>query len=135
MMNKNGKKGFIPEDWAYRRGDIYMVNLSPYLGSEQGGRRPCIVLQNNKGNLFAPTLIIAPVTSSLAKKGASTHYMLENQRGLQKASVVELEQIRTIDKGRVLSYIGRVSKEDMKNIDDIICYSLGIPLIEEVEAP
>ena len=134
-MVKKKQKRFIPEDWEYRRGDIYLINLSPYMGSEQGGRRPCIVLQNNKGNLFAPTLIIAPVTSILTKKGAATHYVLENQRGLRKTSVVELEQIRTIDKGRVLSYIGRVSKEDMKNIDDIICYSLGIPLIEEVEAP
>ena len=131
----NEKKKFVPEDWEYRRGDIYMINLSPYMGSEQGGRRPCVVLQNNKGNLFAPTLIIAPVTSNLAKKGAATHYRLENQRGLKKTSVVELEQIRTIDKGRVLSYLGRVGKEDMRNIDDMICYSLGLPVIEEVEEP
>ena len=134
-MVKKKQKRFIPEDWEYRRGDIYLINLSPYMGSEQGGRRPCIVLQNNKGNLFAPTLIIAPVTSILTKKGAATHYVLENQRGLRKTSVVELEQIRTIDKRRVTAYIGRVSRRTMDEIEDAVLMSLGIVIPEEMEAP
>ena len=129
----NGKP--VHENWAYRRGDIYVANLNPFRGSEQGGRRPCLVLQNNKGNLFAPTLIIAPITSHLNKQGKATHYLLTNQKGLLTASMVELEQIRTIDKSRIISYLGRIDSKDMRKIDDIICYSLGVQVIEEVEAP
>ena len=133
---KDFAKGIrIREDWAFRRGDIYVVNLNPFRGSEQGGTRPCLVLQNNKGNLFAPTLIIAPITSHLEKKGKATHYMLGRPRGLYADSMVELEQIRTIDKSRVISYLGRVTDADMRKIDDIIRYSLGMQVIEEVEAP
>lgn len=109
----------MKEDWIYKRGDLYYANLNPYFGSEQGGTRPVLVLQNNVGNFFCPTLIVAPLTSKwIKKKELPTHYALESVPELGLKSVVLLEQIKTIDKRRVLSYIGRVSREEMRAIDD-----------------
>ena len=110
----------MKEDWIYKRGDLYYANLNPYFGSEQGGTRPVLVLQNNVGNFFCPTLIVAPLTSKwIKKKELPTHYALESVPELGLKSVVLLEQIKTIDKRRVLSYIGRVSREEMRAIDDV----------------
>ena len=120
----DGKRVF--EKWRYQRGDIYYVNLNPFRGSEQGGIRPCLVIQNNLGNRFAPTLIVVTITSRHDKKGSSTHYLLKGQRGLPSDSLVECEQIHTIDKSRIIRYLGRVSKEDMKQIESILCYSIGV---------
>ena len=73
----------MKENWVYRRGDIYMANLNPFKGSEQGGTRPVLVLQNNTGNLFCPTLIVAPLTTQVnKKKDQPTHYLLSGVRGL-----------------------------------------------------
>lgn len=116
----------MKEDWIYKRGDLYYANLNPYFGSEQGGTRPVLVLQNNVGNFFCPTLIVAPLTSKwIKKKELPTHYALESVPELGLKSVVLLEQIKTIDKRRVLSYIGRVSREEMRAIDDALQVSLG----------
>ena len=94
----------MKEDWIYKRGDLYYANLNPYFGSEQGGTRPVLVLQNNVGNFFCPTLIVAPLTSKwIKKKELPTHYALESVPELGLKSVVLLEQIKTIDKRRVLS--------------------------------
>ena len=112
--------------WYYKRGDIYIANLNPFKGSEQGGKRPVIVLQNDKGNLYGPTLIVAPITSKLYKTQLPTHYMLKDVKGLPEESLVLLEQIKTIDKRRVISYVGKVSKEQMEDIDRQIRVSLGI---------
>ena len=115
----------MKEDWIYKRGDLYYANLNPYFGSEQGGTRPVLVLQNNVGNFFCPTLIVAPLTSKwIKKKELPTHYALESVPELGLKSVVLLEQIKTIDKRRVLSYIGRVSREEMRAIDDALQVSL-----------
>ena len=126
----------MKEDWIYKRGDLYYANLNPYFGSEQGGTRPVLVLQNNVGNFFCPTLIVAPLTSKwIKKKELPTHYALESVPELGLKSVVLLEQIKTIDKRRVLSYIGRVSREEMRAIDDALQVSLDIHIPEEMEAP
>ena len=126
----------MKEDWIYKRGDLYYANLNPYFGSEQGGTRPVLVLQNNVGNFFCPTLIVAPLTSKwIKKKELPTHYALERVAELGLKSVVLLEQIKTIDKRRVLSYIGRVSREEMRAIDDALQVSLDIHIPEEMEAP
>ena len=78
----------MKENWVYRRGDIYMANLNPFRGSEQGGTRPVLVLQNNTGNLFCPTLIVAPLTTQVnKKKDQPTHYLLSGVRGLPEDSV------------------------------------------------
>lgn len=126
----------MKEDWIYKRGDLYYANLNPYFGSEQGGTRPVLVLQNNVGNFFCPTLIVAPLTSKwIKKKELPTHYALESVPELGLKSVVLLEQIKTIGKRRVLSYIGRVSREEMRAIDDALQVSLDIHIPEEMEAP
>ena len=96
------------KNWVYRRGDIYIANLNPFRGSEQGGTRPVLVLQNNDGNFYCPTLIIAPLSSKLKKPNLPTHYLLKKGRGLFTDSIVELEQIKTIDKSRVQRYIGKI---------------------------
>ena len=111
----------MKENWVYRRGDIYMANLNPFKGSEQGGTRPVLVLQNNTGNLFCPTLIVAPLTTQVnKKKDQPTHYLLSGVRGLPEDSVALLEQIKTIDKSRIISYLGKVSKEEMRGVDQAI---------------
>ena len=102
----------MKENWVYRRGDIYMANLNPFKGSEQGGTRPVLVLQNNTGNLFCPTLIVAPLTTQVnKKKDQPTHYLLSGVRGLPEDSVALLEQIKTIDKSRVIVIWGRCQRK------------------------
>lgn len=113
-----------------QRGDIYSANLNPSVGSEQNGFRPVLVLQNNVGNLFSTTVIIAAITGVDKKKRKfPTHYHLDNDCGLTRPSVVMLEQIRTIDKRRLKKYIGHLNADDMSNIDETLLRSLGISRI------
>ena len=124
------------ENWNYRRGDIYLADLNPYVGSEQGGTRPVLLLQNDAGNYFCPTLIIAPITSRVWKKTEQpTHCRIENVKCHSDTSMVLLEQIKTIDKRRVKKYMGRLDKEQMRRVDDCIEISLGLQIPECVEAP
>lgn len=132
------RKRELHEGWVFKRGDIYLANLNPFKGSEQGGTRPVLLLQNNAGNHFSSTLIVAPLTSKLKKDQLPTHYVVSAGKKLQlnDESMVELEQIKTIDKLRILFYIGKVEAGDMKNVDEILKVSLGIENIPEyVEAP
>ncbi len=123
------------DDWVYRRGDIYIANLNPFKGSEQGGIRPVLVLQNNDGNLYCPTLIVAPLSSKLKKPNLPTHFLLKKGRGLMTDSIVELEQIKTIDKCRIRRYIGRITRTQMAGVEEAIQKSLGMYIPECVEAP
>ena len=123
------------DDWAYRRGDIYLAELNPFTGSEQGGTRPVLVLQNNDGNIYCPTLIIAPMTTKLKKQELPTHCCFEKVRGLPEPSMVSLEQIKTIDKTRIKCYLGRLTKGQMAEVDDACLTSLGMTVPECVEAP
>ena len=108
----------MKQNWKYRRGDLYMADLSPVCGSEQGGVRPVIVIQNNTGNQYSPTLIVAAVTAQKAKKaGQPTHYLLRNNPALPRSSVVLLEQLRTIDKHRIQRYLGKIDQAEMQKID------------------
>lgn len=117
----------LNKDWVYRRGDIYYVNLNPVIGSEQGGSRPVVVIQNNSGNRHAPTLIVAMITSKTSKNGQlPTHYLLKENPALDEPSVVLLEQLRTIDKRRVREYLGRTSKREMLAIDKALVKSLSL---------
>ena len=129
------RKKALHDGWVFKRGDIYLADLNPFRGSEQGGTRPVLVLQNNAGNFYAPTLIIAPITTRLHKLNLPTHQMLQKEGGLYYDSMVELEQIRTIDKSRVKAYIGRLKQNTMRKIDEVIAISLGFEVIEDVEAP
>ncbi len=126
--------GFSP-DWIYRRGDIYLANLNPYKGSEQGGTRPVLVLQNNGGNIYCPTLIIAPMTTQLKKTGLPTHISFNKVKGLPLPSMVSLEQIKTIDKKRIISYLGRLTQVQMTAVDMACMKSLGIIEKESVGVP
>ena len=123
------------ENWVFRRGGIYTANLNPFKGSEQGGTRPVLVLQNNDGNYHCPTLIVAPISSQLKKTELPTHYILKRGHGLAMDSIVELEQIKTIDKSRIERYIGWITKEQLSDIEDVIRKSLGMKIPESVEAP
>lgn len=109
-----------------RRGDIYLANLNPFKGSEQGGKRPVIIIQNNVGNRHSPTVIVTAVTSRFFKKRVlPTHVTLDNAE-LEKNSLALLEQIRTIDKSRIIKKIGKVPEEKMKDIDHAILVSLDL---------
>ena len=114
------------KDEKIYRGDIYLANLNPYKGSEQGGKRPVIIIQNDVGNHYSPTVIVTAVTSRFFKKRAlPTHVPLDNEE-LEKNSLALLEQIRTIDKSRLIRKIGRVPEETMKEIDRAIFVSLAL---------
>ena len=117
----------MKDNWNYRRGDIYLVDLGKNIGSEQGGCRPVLAIQNNVGNHYGPTLIVAPITSRFWKKASQpTHSVLEGVPNLTSPSVVLTEQIITIDKTRVMKYLGKVSDEQMNNIDKAIMVSLNL---------
>lgn len=107
------------------RGELYYADLEPVLGSEQGGERPVVILQNNKGNHYSPTVIVAPLTTKTGKPILPTHVEV-NTEGLRSTSIVLLEQIKTIDKQRIIRYIGMVSQKDMRLIDQAILVSLEI---------
>ena len=107
------------------RGEIYYADLDPVIGSEQGGERPVIILQNNKGNRHSPTVIVAPLTSNRVKTTLPTHVEI-SAKGLRTTSLVLLEQIRTIDKQRISDYVGAVSDSDMKLIENAVLISLEI---------
>lgn len=123
------------EERSFKRGEIYVADLSPYVGSEQGGIRPVIILQNNLGNIFSPTLIVAPLTSRYKKRNLPTHYLIEDVEELKTTSLVLFEQIKTIDKRRITEYIGQASKDDIKNIEKALTISLGFEIPVEIDAP
>lgn len=109
-----------------KRGDIFYADLSPVVGSEQGGVRPVIVIQNNVSNKYSPTIIIAAITSQINKARLPTHVEITAPHfGLPKDSVVLLEQIRTIDKKRLREKIGRFNDDMMEQIDEGLKISLG----------
>ena len=109
------------------RGDIYYADLSPVVGSEQGGVRPVLVIQNDVGNKFSPTVIIAAITSQLTKAKLPTHIELNKEKyNLPKDSVVLLEQIRTLDKRRLKEKVSSVDGGKMQQIDIAMMISLGI---------
>ena len=110
-----------------KRGDIYFADLSPVIGSEQGGVRPVLVVQNNVGNKYSPTIIIAAITSQINKARLPTHVEINAPDfGLPKDSVVLLEQIRTIDKKRLREKIGKFDEDMMKLVDEALKISIGI---------
>ena len=110
-----------------KRGDIYYADLSPVVGSEQGGVRPVLIVQNNMGNRHSPTVIAAAITSQVGKARLPTHIELHGSSfGLSKDSVVLLEQIRTIDKKRLKERMGRLDEDVMHKVDEAIAVSFGL---------
>lgn len=110
------------------RGDIYYADLSPVVGSEQGGVRPVLIVQNDVGNKFSPTVIAAAITSQHDKANLPTHIEVNAENtGLLKDSVVLLEQVRTIDKHRLKEKMGRLDKTSMQQVNQALSISFGLP--------
>ncbi|MBQ9104476.1 MAG: type II toxin-antitoxin system PemK/MazF family toxin [Clostridia bacterium] len=109
-----------------KRGELYYADLSPVVGSEQGGVRPILIVQNDTGNKYSPTIIAAAITSQLSKAKLPTHIEISaHEFGLQKDSVILLEQIRTLDKRRLMEKIGTLSPVAMKRVNTALLISLG----------
>ena len=114
-------------DTTVKRGDIFYADLSPVVGSEQGGTRPVLIVQNDTGNRHSPTVIAAAITSQTGKARLPTHINIAGGSvGLSKDSVILLEQIRTIDKQRLKDYICHVDKKMMCQIDEALRISLEL---------
>lgn len=113
------------------KGDIYYADLTPVVGCEQGGIRPVLIIQNNIGNLYSPTVIVAAITSRTAKQYLPTHIGLdEQQNGLRQYSLVMLEQVRTIDRSRLREYIGSLTDQQLRQINEALAVSFGLELAE-----
>ena len=112
---------------SVKRGDIFYAELSPLVGSEQGGTRPLFIVQNDTGNRHSPTVIAAAITSQTGKARLPTHINIPGGSvGLSKDSVILLEQIRTIDKRRLREHMGRLDEQQMSMVDDAIAVSFGL---------
>ncbi|RCW73029.1 type II toxin-antitoxin system PemK/MazF family toxin [Saliterribacillus persicus] len=110
-----------------KRGDVYFADLSPVVGSEQGGVRPVLVLQNDIGNRFSPTVIVAAITAQIQKAKLPTHVEIDaKQYDFERDSVILLEQVRTIDKQRLTDKITQLDSNMMEKIDDALKISLGL---------
>ncbi|MBR4240874.1 MAG: type II toxin-antitoxin system PemK/MazF family toxin [Eubacterium sp.] len=110
-----------------RRGDIFYADLSPVVGSEQGGVRPVLIVQNDVGNKYSPTVIAAAITSRMDKTNLPTHIEIDAREcGLSKDSVVLLEQVRTIDKQRLRDKMGALDNQDMNKVNQALNISFGL---------
>ena len=110
-----------------KRGDVFYTELDPVIGSEQGGVRPVLIIQNDVGNQHSPTTIVAAITGQLTKAKLPTHVDLAGrENGLAKNSVVLVEQVRTIDKTRLKEYICTLDKQIMEQVDQALLISMGL---------
>jgi mRNA interferase MazF len=108
------------------RGDLYYADLNPVVGSEQGGIRPVLVIQNDIGNRHSPTTIVVAITSKEGKSLLPTHWLLSAESGLERDSIALLEQIRTIDKRRLKHYVGAIGDKDMQGVNRALALSVGL---------
>lgn len=119
------------KDWKYRRGDIYFADLGEGFGSEQGGIRPVVVVQNNVGNAYAPTISVAPITSNIKKPKQPTHHVFNLPSILKAPSMVMAEQTNTIDKKRILSYAGKLDAANMRAVEKAVRIHFGFEVPDE----
>ena len=114
-----------------KRGEIFYADLSPVIGSEQGGIRPVIIIQNDIGNRYSPTVIVAAITSQINKAKLPIHVEISSEEyGLNRDSVVLLEQIRTLDKRRLKEKIGHMTEADMKKVNKALAISLNLSWVK-----
>lgn len=114
-----------------KRGDIYYAELNPAIGSEQGGTRPVLIISNDIGNRHSPTVIVAAITSRVHTKAKlPTHTAIRDFEGLNKDSIILLEQIRTIDKKRLQEYIGMLSESEMARVDKALAISVSLNILK-----
>ena len=116
----------MKKNFYIKRGDVYYADLSPVYGSEQGGIRPVLVIQNDIGNQKSNTIIVAAISSKIKKINLPTHVYIHEDKSLPKYSVILLDQIRTIDKHRLHSYKTHLNDDIMKKVDNAILHSLGV---------
>ncbi|WP_207711653.1 type II toxin-antitoxin system PemK/MazF family toxin [Sulfobacillus harzensis] len=129
MGSRGSSKGVVVAgtDVTVRRGDIFFADLSPVVGSEQGGVRPVLILQNDIGNRYSPTTIVSAVTSQVLKARLPIHVEVKaEESGLDRDSVILLEQIRTIDKRRLRERIAHLNADTMSRVNQAIAISLGL---------
>ena len=120
-----------------KRGELYYADLDPVIGSEQGGMRPVLIIQNDLGNRFSPTVIILPLTSKINKTPLRTHVpLLPPQGGIKKPSIILCEQVRTLEKSRLLGRLGALSREKMALVEKALAAAVGVEKDEaEEKAP
>lgn len=112
---------------TYLRGDMYYADLGRGIGSEQEGYRPVVIIQNNKGNSHSPTVIVAAISSKVGvKPKLPTHYFIDVECGLERPSIILMEQIRTLDKRRLTKYIGRLTKEHIQGMNHALAVSVDL---------
>lgn len=117
----------IPVNRKFLRGDIYYTNLEPHLGSEQGGIRPVVVVQNNTANCYSPNLIVAPVTSNTAKKpDHQAHVLVDGNRAFLQPSMILAESVQTISKGRLIRPMGRLNIPELIRLNYALLYQLDL---------
>lgn len=119
MWCRKRKTGLI------KRGNIYIADLEPIVGSEQSGIRPVLIIQNDIGNKYGPTVLVAPITSKNHKK-LPTHILVNNVNNLRHDSMILLEQTRVLDKSRLKNYMGQLNDEQMKEVEKAISISFGL---------
>ena len=110
-----------------RRGEIYIADLGCGVGSEQRGARPVVIVQNDIGNRYSPTVIVVPISGRAGiKPKLPTHYLLPAANGLSRASIVLMEQIRTVDKRRLRQYVGRLDRRQLREFNKVLAVSVGL---------
>ena len=125
----------IHDHWVYKRGDIYFADLGPGVGSKQGGKRPVINCQNNSANLYSPTMTMVPTTSQLKRLDLPCHVLIGREGNLKKDSMAMCEQLGPVNKSDVIGYIGRLSRETMRKVDEGVEAHLHRFIPHELEAP
>ena len=130
VLRRIAEGDVIVEEQVMRRGEIYHADLNPVFGSEQGGYRPVLIIQNNRGNQHSPTVIVAAITSQ-PKTKLPTHVPINGIRGLEKESYVLLEQIRTVDKRRLDDYVGRLNRDQMNKVEKALRTSMEIKKLDK----
>lgn len=119
----------------YRKGDVFLADLGVPHGSEQGGKRPVVIVQNDDGLFSAPTVTMVPMTTILKKRYQKTHYLLKYSDCVRYPSMVEAEQVHTIDKNRVIRKLGRLDKRDLAGVEEALRNHFGFDIPDDIEAP
>ena len=120
-------KGGLTTDKAYQRGDMFYADLGQGLGSEQSGYRPVVIVQNDTGNRYSPTVIVAAISSRVdIKAKLPTHYLIGVEDGLARPSIILMEQLRTVDKSRLDKHIGRLSQAHLQGMNNALSVSVGL---------
>jgi len=120
---------------VYRRGDVFLADLGIPHGSEQGGRRPIVIVQNDDGCIYSPTVTMVPMTTVIKKPGKKTHYIIRHSDFIRYRSMVEAEQIHTIDKDRIIRWLGHLDVRDISGIEEAMRNHFGFDIPECIDAP